>query len=996
MKTERCSVGILLCVAIWMTACLPGRAALITSLVESGGDGAPFAQFTGNNFTGPTIGNYTVPTFQVLAKAFADRLHAWTNASGTTPFPPYLAGREYIMIRNDNRDNNGGVNGGSAGLYRLVVTIAEDANVYLLIDTRLGDGNNANPPTFSATNMQWVVDEGWAPVTNGYNRSVSLGIPDEVGIDGDANGGIADFASVFMKRFPAGSFTLKEANNASRNMYGVVIAPAPALTPVVTFISPATNAAPFHAAGDNFVFQLTSRTPMDTNAIRVLLNGTDVTSQAIVSGEDTNATVVFDALAANTFYSGTIEVTNSVGATLFQFTFDTFVAAETLVIDAEDYNYGDGDCSQPGNPLPPTQGGFYYDVPAPGTYSGLTAHPEIDYHDTSTNVNSPITNVFRLCDAVGTRLSGDVLHPPFAIGGFPDHDLWQMQAGEWLNYTRTIVAGTYAVYLRVASTAPAVIRLDKVFGDVTLTMNQPTSPAGTFIVPDTDAAYRLIPLTDALGSNTVVNFTSGGAETIRLSIISDNNAVRANYLVFVPVAIALSPTVASVSPPFNAVEVRPNAVISASIVNGTTAVDAGSILLKVDGVDVTSAMVLTNLAEGISIYYDPPGDLETNSTHSVYLQFSDDGDPAESFTNEWTFRTVSGAPFITMAQQGTANHWGQQIWSNPPSASVSSPVPGYAHAAVAGGNPTRIRNPAEASGDPVIGVKTFPGDSLRLDANTEIRAKGVGNTLNFPGVDGGPGLIFNGGNIDAGDDTMFPVTGVIQVLAPSTITCGDGVQAVRGWQFLAEVRGHASLQVTKQVTSTVPAVDVLSSNNTFSGDWIVLSGLLKGTGSNSLGTGNIVITATNTLAAMAMFEVMYNLDSPGTLTLANGGHMILHQDVRFAGVVIEGAELEPGLHAYADLAAAYPNNFAANGSGSIFVTGPPQPGIVLSDVSRSGANLTFSFTAAAGISYTVEYKENIDDAEWITLETVSGDGSVVTITDSLTASPTRFYRVSTP
>ncbi len=222
---------LLILLALIILSALPGRAGVITSLVESGGDGAPTAQFTGNTFTGPTIGTYTVPAFGVLAKAFCDRLHAYTNASGSLPMPPYLVGQEYIMIRNDNRDNNGGTNGGSANIYNLNVTISSGAQVYLLIDNRLGDGNAANPPSFGPTNMAWVTNEGWAPVTNGINRTASAASPDELGIDVDANGGINDFLSVYSKAFPAGSFVLKQANNPSRDMYGVVIVPAAPVVP---------------------------------------------------------------------------------------------------------------------------------------------------------------------------------------------------------------------------------------------------------------------------------------------------------------------------------------------------------------------------------------------------------------------------------------------------------------------------------------------------------------------------------------------------------------------------------------------------------------------------------------------------------------------------------------------------------------------------------------------------------------------------------------------
>lgn len=191
-------------------------AAIITGIVETGGDGAPTAQWTGNTFTGPAIGTYTVPVFGATAKCFADRVHAWTNASGTVLIPSYLLGQDYIMVRNDNRDN---VN------LRLNVTVASAVRVYLLIDNRLGDNANANPPTFSATNMQWVVDEAWTPVITGVNRAGNPAYADELGVDEGANGSIENYASIYSKTFPAGTFQLKQADNASRNMYGVVVVP---------------------------------------------------------------------------------------------------------------------------------------------------------------------------------------------------------------------------------------------------------------------------------------------------------------------------------------------------------------------------------------------------------------------------------------------------------------------------------------------------------------------------------------------------------------------------------------------------------------------------------------------------------------------------------------------------------------------------------------------------------------------------------------------------
>src|SRR5439155_8545085 len=97
--------------------------------------------------------------------------------------------------------------------------------------------------------------------------------------------------------------------------------------------------------------------------------------------------------------------------------------------------------------------------------------------------------------------------------------------------------------------------------------------------------------------------------------------------------------------------------------------------------------------------------------------------------------------------------------------------------------------------------------------------------------------------------------------------------------------------------------------NTYSGQWIVQCGWLQGATANSLGNNSITVDPNYTgyLAAMpnatspngpALFEVNYDLNSAGTLTLANGGQMNLHQNCIFAAVTIEGTFLSSGTHLY--------------------------------------------------------------------------------------------------
>src|SRR4051794_10299379 len=108
--------------------------------------------------------------------------------------------------------------------------------------------------------------------------------------------------------------------------------------------------------------------------------------------------------------------------------------------------------------------------------------------------------------------------------------------------------------------------------------------------------------------------------------------------------------------------------------------------------------------------------------------------------------TGQAANFTTVISQPGGQNWTGTIWDPGPTA----PAAGNTYECIDNGTPfgnglanTRIRNPASA------GVQTFPGDSLTLNTNTEIRAKASGAILNFPGVGGKPGLILNGGVLNA-------------------------------------------------------------------------------------------------------------------------------------------------------------------------------------------------------------------------------------------------------
>jgi hypothetical protein len=260
--------------------------------------------------------------------------------------------------------------------------------------------------------------------------------------------------------------------------------------------------------------------------------------------------------------------------------------------------------------------------------------------------------------------------------------------------------------------------------------------------------------------------------------------------------------------------------------------------------------------------------------------------------------------FTTGIQEYTTQTWSDAIWQ-PGSA---SPIAGNTYEVFNGGI---IQTPLSS------GFLTFPGDSLTLDSDARIVATTASiGTLNFPGVNGNPGLILNRGNLsDARQpgNLTFTIAGWISVVAPSTISHPWGTG---GFVITAQLSGSGNLTIF--TGAHADPLDIQSQDNSYSGRWVVRSGSLKGSGEGSLGTGDVIVFAGST------FEVNYDIQTPGALTLqGDSSVMILHQDCRFSAVSINGVDLAPGTYTYNSLLAQFPGNFAPGGSGGITVVPAP-------------------------------------------------------------------------
>ena len=86
--------------------------------------------------------------------------------------------------------------------------------------------------------------------------------------------------------------------------------------------------------------------------------------------------------------------------------------------------------------------------------------------------------------------------------------------------------------------------------------------------------------------------------------------------------------------------------------------------------------------------------------------------------------------------------------------------------------------------------------------------------------------------------------------------------------------------------------------------------------------------------------------------------------------------------------------FTSNGGDSTNgLTGRSVGTVLLGQTALHRTDFTFAFVTVPGINYSVEYKDSLADPNWHPLQSVSGDGTVQTITNSIPVATERYFRV---
>jgi len=106
-------------------------------------------------------------------------------------------------------------------------------------------------------------------------------------------------------------------------------------------------------------------------------------------------------------------------------------------------------------------------------------------------------------------------------------------------------------------------------------------------------------------------------------------------LVSLDVVAGFVPVQVTSSPASNAVNVIPDAIVRASFLDGSAALNTNSVQLTFDGSPVTPVIVKNGLTT--SVTYDPPGLLASLSTHTYKLAYNSIGGATPNVTNEYSF-----------------------------------------------------------------------------------------------------------------------------------------------------------------------------------------------------------------------------------------------------------------------------------------------------------------------------------------------------------------------
>src|SRR5882724_7409479 len=486
-------------------------------------------------------------------------------------------------------------------------------------------------------------------VNNVGPQTVNLGPTGTLQLGNRLNGRVRPLAgSIDEFRFYIGTGDANFVEGIRQASCPVVIS---GLTPDGSSLLEGTNTLSFTASSANTI---------NTNAIKVSLNGADISSSLVFGGSPTAVTVSYTGLPVNpTMINNAnlngatlgIQVTDASGIVATnRYTYDTF-SPTNFTWEAEDYNYSTN--------APFSGGGNFIDNPryafvsAADTYWQRFGELLDDYND-----NGNLGGTLRVY-----RSAQDSVETEFALGGAPnggvsigelmrqkvldalalDPTVREVNVGffdggsgsglpNWMDYTRTYPSGNFNVYTRVAAGTGVSSLLDAVTSGVG-TQIQTSTNLGTFVTANSGGwdSFAWSPLRDASGN--LVRVTLGGVSTLRLTA-GPSGGGNNNFLMLTPANTNL-PSISGLYPNGTNMFQPTNALtFTVSSPSGVT-ISANSIHVQLTATSITSTTV-SNLSStngltitGTASSKNVSGVLQSNVSYVAVISATDvNGSPA--------------------------------------------------------------------------------------------------------------------------------------------------------------------------------------------------------------------------------------------------------------------------------------------------------------------------------------------------------------------------------
>jgi hypothetical protein len=367
---------------------------------------------------------------------------------------------------------------------------------------------------------------------------------------------------------------------------------------------------------------------INSTAIKVVVNGVDVSSGLTITGTASSKNVAYHGLQSNTVYNASITVTDSFNftATANSYFETTWIGVPPLVYiwEAEDFDFTNGLyinnpnlCNASGDPI---------------CYFGKVGVEGVDEHNTDTGS----THFYRPDDPMPTGIAGDYSRKNLVQAGRQDYRLDPFDGGEWINYTRDWQNATNWIIARLATG-------EGLSGSLTLSLVNPdttTTDLGTFTIASGLGwtAFENVFLRDANGN--IANVVLNGKQTLRVTSggnLLPNFFMLAIAQVDLPIISNLYPTG---SHPFEYTN-----TLSFTVTSQGSSFPAGQIRMNLDGSDVTSRLNITGTTSTKNVVYSG---LLPNAIHTAIITATNALGHGVSVTNH--FDTFSQDNFMVEAE----------------------------------------------------------------------------------------------------------------------------------------------------------------------------------------------------------------------------------------------------------------------------------------------------------------------------------------------------------